>query len=497
MFHSLIFSINHSNNVRGAGAHRIAQVLRNEGWDCEVIDFVLYWPKEILQEFVKSRITADTKLIGFSCFANSWNTDMDDFAKWIKDNWPHITTVMGSQEVLKTNIDKKNIDWYVDSFGDKAAIELSKYLVGNGKRPVTDLNEQARSGRKVIRANINYPAFPMASLSVDYEARDFVFEYEMMVIEIGRGCKFKCDFCNFPVLGVKGDYTRDAADFDLDLRRNYDRWGIKNYFVAEETFNDSTEKIIKFADVVEKLPFEPWFGGFVRGDLIVSRPQDWEHLARMRHLGHHYGIESTNWESAKSIGKGMRPEKQLDGLLKAREYFKTQAPYRGTMSFIAGLQHETMDTLKKTNKWLIDNWMEESVLYYGLQIPSDDTTENMSDLSRDWSKKGYSIIDYERHIPPEYGRYTLAAEMPPMRWKTEHMDIYDAFIHVGEWYEQLNPKFREIFWNFGNIHRDYRLPIKDILKFKSYHTYSEEADNNRQQFLKDYIDNKLNYRSKN
>ena len=94
-FHSLIFSVNHSNNLRQAGGHRIAHILRNNGWDVEVVDFVLFWPYEQLQELVRSRVNKNTKMFGFSLFANSWNKEMDQFTKWLKETWPDITIVLG------------------------------------------------------------------------------------------------------------------------------------------------------------------------------------------------------------------------------------------------------------------------------------------------------------------------------------------------------------------------------------------------------------------
>ena len=68
-----------------------------------------------------------------------------------------------------------------------------------------------------------------------------------------RGCRFKCSYCNFPILGVKDDYTRDADDFDTNLRRNYDDWGVTEYIITDDTFNDYVEKIRKYADRVEQI----------------------------------------------------------------------------------------------------------------------------------------------------------------------------------------------------------------------------------------------------
>lgn len=492
-FHSLIFSINDSDNVRGAGAHRIATLLRNEGWDCEVVDFVLHWQYHELEDLVKSRITSDTKLIGFSSFANSWAPWLDDLAKWIKTEWPHVVTVIGAQDVIQTPANKENIDWYVDGFGDIALMELVKYIASSGTRPRTDLDEQARSGKRVIKSNIAYPAFPMASLTVEYEARDFISEREMLVMELGRGCKFKCDFCNFPILGVKGDYTRDALDFEQDMKRNYDKWGVKHYYIADETFNDSSEKIVKFADVVENLNFDPWFVGFIRADLLVSRPHDWEHMARMKLFGHHYGFESFNHASAKSIGKGMDMTRLQTGILKAREYFASQGPYRGTISLIAGLPHETIDTMNDGLKWAIENWSQENIIYFSLTIP-DSSSGNSSKFSTEWKSKGYAPAD--RYADVEYNRLSggLHGSMSGFKWKTEHMDIYDAVEYVDNFFKTDASNFKQPSWNIGNLYRDYKLPIPELLNISATEEYSAEAENNRQMFFKEYINKKLNFR---
>ena len=76
----------------------------------------------------------------------------------------------------------------------------------------------------------------------------------MLSFETSRGCRFKCSYCNFPILGVKDDYTRDADDFDTNLRRNYDDWGVTEYIITDDTFNDYVEKIRKYADRVDKCP---------------------------------------------------------------------------------------------------------------------------------------------------------------------------------------------------------------------------------------------------
>ena len=158
---------------------------------------------------------------------------------------------------------------------------------------------------------------------------------------------------------------------------------------------------------------------------------------------------------------------------------------------------ENPSDYKVVSEWILNNWLDQSVLFYALQIPSDNTKENMSDMARDLFKNGYSVADYEKPIPEEYKQHTLGAELPALRWKTDHMDIYDAYMYVGDMYKNHVPKFREVIWNLANRVRDYRQPLDEILKHTAYQKYSPEATLNRDNFFKNYIEKKLNYSSKN
>jgi hypothetical protein len=261
---------------------------------------------------------------------------------------------------------------------------------------------------------------------VKYEDRDFILPDEWLGVEFSRGCAFSCSFCNFPVLGVKGDYTRDAEDFRIQMLDAYDRYGVTHYYVADETFNDRTEKITKFADVVQSLPFDSYFTGFIRGDLLISRKQDREELLRMNFLGQFYGIETFNHAAGKAVGKGMNPDKLKQGLIDVKNYFKgyKQHHYRGFISLIAGLPHEPISSLYETRDWLWDNWQGQGFSMYQLEIPVSEYLTS-SKISRDWAKYGYtnaeSDISMSNYVPNK-----SLMKYPNLIWKNEHMTIKDA-----------------------------------------------------------------------
>jgi radical SAM superfamily enzyme YgiQ (UPF0313 family) len=418
---------------RPLGAHRIAHFLREQGFDAEVVDYANFWTLDELKQLFQSRYHSSMKFVGFSHMFSLWTDTLEEFCGWIKTHYPDLKIISGSGVIPL--FESKQIDYYIQGFGEMALLELLKYIDGNGSRPRFRLD--APKGKRIINANEAYPAFPMKSLLVKYEDRDFIEPREWLTIEFSRGCKFACDFCNFPVIGVKGDYTRDADDFELQMRDTYDRFGTKNYLVADETFNDRTEKIIKFANVVEKLPFESWFSGFIRADLLVSRKHEREELLRMNFLGHYYGIESFNNDSAKAVGKGMNTERLQAGLIDIKDYFlkHKRKQYRGSISLILGLPFDTYDSIEATRQWLVQNWQTQGFTALCLEIHHGEMNK-LSKMSVDYKSYGYEEMTQEevaqaRAVSQNSALQQGGSHLPQILndlvyWKNKNLDYFKA-----------------------------------------------------------------------
>lgn len=380
--------ISYSSVRRHAGSHRIASFLRQHGVDVEVIDFAPSWKFEEFQELIRSRVNQNTKFVGLGAVFNMNTETLYRCFIWLKQTYPDILIVTGSTQFH--NVHLIPADYMVVGYGELAILEILKGTA-NYKEEVVDKHG---TKRKTVHALHQYPAFPMRNLSIDYEKRDFLQPFEAVTMETSRGCRFKCSFCTYSILGVKDDHTRSADDFRDNLLRNYDNFGIYRYSIADETFNDYTDKIIKYADVVEGLPFTPNFGGYIRADLLHTRPGDIEHLARMQFNGQFYGIESFHRPSAAAIGKGMEPAKIQQAILDTKDYFmKHNGYYRGTISLIAGLPHETEDTLNETKKWCDEHWKTNHLAFTPLFITSDENNVTQSSLSTTYQKQGYTLVD--------------------------------------------------------------------------------------------------------
>ena len=483
MNHAILFSVHAMGNRRPVGPYRIASYLREQGWDVEVIEWAIYWSPDQLKELANSRIKSNTVFCGFGCFFGYWDSTFEDYADWIKKKWPHVKHVYGSHTFPM--FESKVIDYYIVGYGEKAMFELAKSLAGN-TGPKMAFDPKFFGNKKLISANDSYPSFPMQSLKVIYEDRDFLLPNEWLTTEFARGCKFACKFCNFPILGVKGDYSRSAEDFEISIRDTYDRFGITNYYVSDETINDSTEKLEKFAQVVDRLNFEPLFYGFIRADLMVHHKDSWDPMSRLRLLGHYYGVETMNKRSGESIGKGMHPDKLLPGLIEAKDWFRKQGVYRGTISLICGLPHETEETWWRGVQWCIDNWQGECTNMFALEIPIEETDAKLSFFSENYEKLGYKESTVLRDMTNEltdlqanYGRRLL-------NWENEHMNMARSIKLVEEAYEKLiSTNLTVNTWSFS----DYSTLAKDAREISTYHITQTVPDFT--EFHQSYISKKL------
>lgn len=465
---------------RGLGAYRIASFLRENNWDAEVIEFAIHWTFDQLKEMARSRIDSNFKFIGISTlFLNEKVPVLEFFLDWVKKEYPHIKIILGGPERYRYN--NPNIDYNINGYGEKSLLVLLEYLFSNGSTPKFSMH--LNSGKN-IAANEHYPAYPMKSLMVKYEDRDFINKDEWLGTEFARGCVFSCAFCNFPVLGVKGDYSRDADDFERQVKDAYDRFGITNYYCTDETFNDRTEKITKFADVVEKLNFTPYFTGFIRADLLVSRPMDREELLRMNFLGHFYGVETFYHQSGKVIGKGMNPDKLKQGLIDIKNFFERHVnnKFRATISLIAGLPHEPKESLYETKEWLKENWQGHAFSMYPLEIPNSEFY-NSSKISADWQKYGYRDISKstENNLQGSAMDYKDI-----LIWANEFMTIYDAE-KISKDVESLKDDYPYMYGNFALI-RSGLGSLNERLNLLDRRISLREV---HKPFVNDYINKKL------
>ena len=383
-------------SYRSFGNHRIATHLRKNGWDIECLDWGLRFTDEELHEYVDKRITKETVFVGFSLmFYTLANNRLNSLVKYIREKYPWVTIISGGVKIY--TVTRVDADWFIAGNGEYAMDALLKHLMGNGPEPTNRKLE----GGKLIETQHTYPCFPKRDAAIKYEERDFIQQNEVLNVEWARGCIFNCKYCNFPLLGMKGDTTRNPDSIYEELMDNYERWGITTYYITDDTVNDSKDKLKIIANAVRRLPFKPHFVGFTRADLLISHGKEaWDDMIDAGYTSHAYGIETFNHASGKTVGKGMKPEKVKDGILEVQDYFnqKSEHHYAGTFTMIAGLPYETYETLDDGKEWLNKNWTDHAVTYFPLllQTPNNDQMDNMDAKVLDnFNEYGY-IDNFEK-----------------------------------------------------------------------------------------------------
>lgn len=440
--HAVIFSCNFLGNQRFSGSYRVASWLREHSWDVEVVDYIMHWSQDELREFARSRITGHTKFVGFGTLWTAWNDHVESFMSWVKSSWPHIITIMGGQQCQMVN---SKVDYFINGYGENAILRLMEHHHGNSRHDLRLDQDWLKFGKRVLN-NDDYPSAPMKSLLIRYEDRDYIRPGEWLSIEFSRGCKFACDFCNYPILGVKTDHSRDAVDLRDHMMDAYDRFGVTNYYATDETFNDSVPKMRKFADQIHTLPFKSHFSAFVRADLMVSRPADRELMLEMGFVGQYYGVETMNRSTGKSIGKGMDPDRLMNGILDIKKYFQAAGPYRGDISLIVGLPHEDRQSQQQSIDWLKLNWQGQAIHIWPLGLPSDPMYNKLNAISRDKAKYGYR----QSSVPIKAdAKYDMISDKL-YNWENDHWTYQDAFDYCKSVKKELGKlDFRLSCWVLG------------------------------------------------
>jgi hypothetical protein len=417
MFDVILFtdSVDFTVKSRGYGAHRLASHIRSNGYSCLVVDFssIITW--DIYKKLLDRSIGPNTLAVGYSTtwmpfkFPNlgvhsnnpgeGSGMDKDRFAipslvtafsqdqyhKWldyVKQKNPKTKTFLGGAK----------IDFYLNA-------PVDHIIVGLGETETIDLLDSlSRKTNRIFNRIIDHDrkahstSWDFRNSTTSYTEYDFILPNETLNLEVSRGCKFKCAYCSYPLIGQKTqDYLKHPEVLKQELIENYKQWGTTKYFIVDDTFNDSTEKMQMFADVSQSLPFELKFWCYLRADLIATHPEQIQLLKDAGLQETYFGLETFNPKTARFIGKGMSSERIVDTMYKCKEAW-------GPNSYIAagvivGLPYETQASVQlAADFFLRKDCPIDLANLFPLSIVGNHQLMKymyMSEIDRNYSKYGY------------------------------------------------------------------------------------------------------------
>lgn len=390
---------------RSIGAYQIAHFLRGHGFTVQVVDFTDHFTVSELTRAIDKFVDASTLAIGVSSTFYTGNdsnfismhgdrysfdafpSNIAEAIKYAKSKFAQLKIVVGgakSHAASQIDIVDAVIHGYAE---DKMLAYMNSLRNPQPKPKAKAISIKRAEELKVISENPLENLFDIQTLDHRFSAQDIILPAETLPIEISRGCIFKCNFCAFPLNGkAKFDYLRDPVLIKEELAYNYEMFGTTNYFLCDDTLNDSTLKIEGLHRAITSLPFKINFATYLRLDLLSAHREQISMLQEMGLASPFFGIESLNQKSASSIGKGMKSEKVKDFLLELyHDHWAEQIPL--TCSFIIGLPHETEQTARATYEWIKDT--ELNSIFFPLTLTMKSFYK--SEFQLNFSKYGYDL----------------------------------------------------------------------------------------------------------
>lgn len=350
--------------IKTEGAYALASHLRQHGYSVKVIDNftrIIEEYSDKLFEYLERKIGDNTKFIGFSTtfsryfggptrmkldfmIKNPTDKDAIDNLKLLFDRihlmYPHVKILIGGQGPQTWhlhNIFKDKIDCWIQGLGEDIIL---KFLENPDKAPPILKDPSA--------TNVDF-----YNKEPTFHKDDLIFDYEVLPLSFSRGCRFRCRFCTYPLIGRKptDNYIRSEESIYKELMHNYENFKTTTYLFTDDTFNESTDKLKRVKRAIDKTGLDIKFWAYIRIELLERFPEQITILKDMGLCSVYFGIESLYDPAGKAIGKGLGRERILKTLVKVREVWGEDCRLHG--SFIIGLPYETKETATEWTQMLI------------------------------------------------------------------------------------------------------------------------------------------------
>ena len=465
------------NTSRAMGVYKLAHECREHGFTVQVIDNMFHLDIETTKRIIDKFVGKETLMLGVSSTfrsfqllsqrpsisnfdpfegfdqeeKNEWIADLtvtrkhffstgkkgdEVLGKYIHDINPNVKYIIGGANVTAQyshpDPDEKGLMDYVNlGFGDVTFPQILQHLKDGGKADHLPTNKH-----KVMVTSDGESKLDIKHSTQVWQPEDLVQRGEILPLEVARGCIFRCSFCSFPLNGKgKGEAVRDFSYIREELIENYEKYGIEDYWLTDDTFNDDHQKMIDWHAMTQTLPFKLKWSSYIRLDLVyINRKQNPPQAQLIAESGcrlTNLGIETTDPECAKDIGKGLHPDIQFSYLRELADgYWKGMTFMSG---MIAGLPSDTRKTLNKMSKFLLSkenplHTINMNPLY--IRKTDDDahyfTELSISEFSANWKEHGYEFTEFDKNgeeIPVD-ARGTLMKSN--VSWKNRNgLTFYD------------------------------------------------------------------------
>lgn len=425
--------------TKPAGALVVANTFRSMGLSSVMIDhaFSMSWNnlRQLIDKFVTHHtrfICLSTTLLGPPGSVINVMADCDvifePIMEYIKQIAPLAVFIVGGSKITR---------------GEPSSLPWNYYVRGQAEESLRAIVAHELRGDNLVELYPNVVSDKTYGFNsfndndfLKFTNDDGVLPGETLPIEFGRGCVFKCAFCDYDMIGKQfGDYVKSEEVFYSILMSNYEKFGTTRYQFSDDTLNDSEDKIDRLCRVSKRLPFQLEFGAYLRIELLEKIKDSAHRLLDAGLRGANFGIETLNKTAGATVGKGYG-KNAIRTLSQARRVWKDDVAVN--INIIVGLPHDTVSDLHKQHEILTDGEFLDHVFYTPLAIPKKGESLFSQGLYKKYYTEAKELHPYFASTIHQY-KATETFFNENLNWESPDLNVGEAIL--------LSRKFQDDFSN--------------------------------------------------
>jgi len=370
-------------HFRGMGPFEIRKRLSQKNIPSTIIEWFTHWKDDQLKLCIESWFKGEENpIIAISTpFYPGDIYRIREVLSWARQQYPNLKVIHGGSrtydESLKDIIDVFFLGRSMQIFDAWLNNEnLDLYIKYN--TPLVLVND-------FVKDSIDTPILPVL------DNTDCLTEKDILGFELGIGCRFNCTFCNYELRNARTTKLLNSQELSNYFEQCYQQFGITNFYAADDTINESDEKLIILADAVERLSFKPNISCFARLDMLSARPQQMDLLERIQFLSIFFGIESFNENASKQV----RKRSGIVNVYSTLHELKKRCPNTFTTGgLIVGLNGDSEKSIVESMEIVMKDKLLDGIQFYPLSITKSRSLSDksfQSDIDSDPEKFNYKI----------------------------------------------------------------------------------------------------------
>ena len=475
---------NYLQHPKPAAPYKVSELFREHGYESTVFDYFSLWKQDDLLDTLEKYSEGMPLLLAFSLTLNGdkYYTDfLTQYCKTIKQRFPNAIVIVGGirpyfdLDAIKKFADILYIGRSLNLLMDSIHHKFFDNLFGKKFEPIVVQHKD----------NENLMDDPVVH---KFYSNDNWSSTDVAMFETSLGCKFNCTFCNYDFRAVK-DPKIASIDRLVEYFNNAKEHGVTHFFAADDTVNESDDKMDILYTAIKQLDFTPKIAAYARQDVLNAKPKQVE---KMSEIGLHnlfFGIESFNYDANKLIRKGAESNKILKTLKNIKDI---DSNFFIHANMILGLAGDNEQSIRYHNEHILSQGLVDSVKYRALNLKDygeEHLWQYQSDIDKNPEKYGYIVKDAKR-IQKSKNESIIV-------WRNEWTD-YNKMTELQTELAEFNDKTFGITSSIGNWSftclqalgainnpKDFKKDFETNIGFKWGHVYNNNPVNNA---VERYID---------